>query len=172
MLMTYMQLAQVYDELKDYPAALDTFSTLFTISPAMRENEDMKNLYYKYYLHVEHQKKPQNAKILNDLGQKLLILNEHSEALEYLNKALVIEPNNPVINGNLGYLYLQIDQLPEARQYLQRAVELKPDYVKAWYNLGLVRQQMGNLENARGAFQKVLEFEPGHEKALEALNRL
>lgn len=172
MLMTYMLLAQVYDALKDYSAALETFSTLLSISPTMRENPDMQNTYYKYYLLVAHQKEPQNAKILNDLGQKLLILQEYSDALDYLNKALALEPDNPVVNGNLGYLHLQINNLPEARAFLQRAVELNPGYAKAWYNLGLVRQQMGNRDNARSAFERVLTIEPDNEKALEALKQL
>jgi len=172
MQMVHLKLAEVYDALKDYPAALETFSTLLSISPQMKEIPSVKNKYYKYYLLVEHQKDPNNARILNDLGQKLLFLNEYLEAQNYLFKALDLEPDNPVINGNLGYLYLKMDLFPEALEHLQRAVELKADYIKAWYNLGLTHKQMGNIENARAAFNKILLLQPGHEKAIEALTDL
>lgn len=168
----YLALTRIYDAQQDYAALLKATSALMALSPPMRQNPFVQNHYRKAYLELALQKDPNNAALLNDLGQVLLLLHDYPAAQIQLKKALQLDPDNPVINGNLGYFYYSTQDFSMAQTYLERAVTLKPDYVKAWYNLGLTYRQAGQNAKARSAFEKVLQLDPQHEQAQAELKQL
>ncbi len=84
------------------------------------------------------------------------------EAIETINKALVIKPDFIEAHSNLGNVYKSAGRFDEAIASYQKAISLKPDYVEAHYNLGNALRDKGNLSEAVLSYQKVISINPGY----------
>ncbi|MBF2054166.1 MAG: tetratricopeptide repeat protein [Candidatus Sericytochromatia bacterium] len=168
----YEQLARIHHMQQDPAAALEAYQAYLSIYPDRATDPRTHQQYRLYYLLNQREKEPDNAAVLNDLGQIAQLKEEWDQAAEYWLLALKLNPQEAVIHYNLGSLYLQQQQWPAASQHLQEAVRLRPDYVRAWFNLGLVYQAQNQLDAARAAWQRVLELQPDHPEAARLLKTL
>lgn len=105
-------------------------------------------------------KAPQNAEILNNVGNCLFKLGRVEEALEYWKNALKISPRSGKICNNLGIAYYQLDKNKDAVEYYKKATLFEPEFPDPYYNLASVQGFTGKFADAIVSYRKFLEFSP------------
>jgi putative inorganic carbon (hco3(-)) transporter len=78
------------------------------------------------------------------------------QAINSLEKALIIAPTDAKLMYNLGVLYKENGNLEKAIQIFERAVRAKPDYRDAYYALGLAYHDQSLGPNGTGAEEKAV----------------
>jgi tetratricopeptide (TPR) repeat protein len=155
-----------------YALAQQEFENYLQLAPEERERPVNRLMEREIQLLLKHQQKPQDALILNDLGQVALMQKDYALAQKYYQQAIKLAPDNPQINYNMGYLHLHQNQWREAIDAFQKAAILQPDYINAHYNLGIAYAQSGDTIMAKAQWEKVLRLKPDHSEAKSALSRL
>lgn len=105
-------------------------------------------------------KAPQNAEILNNIGNCQFKLGRIDEALTSWKDALKISPRSGKISNNLGIAYYQLDKNKDAIEYYKKAILFEPDFPDPYYNLASVYGFTGKFEDAIMNYRKFLEFSP------------
>ncbi len=105
-------------------------------------------------------KAPQNAEILNNIGNCLFKMGRIEEALDSWKDALKISPKSGKICNNLGIAYYQLDQNKKAIEYYKKAILFEPQFPDPYYNIASVYGFSGKFEDAILNYQKYLEFSP------------
>lgn len=106
------------------------------------------------------QKAPQNAEILNNIGNCQFKLGRIEEALESWKNALKIAPRSGKICNNLGIAYYQLDKNKDAIEYYKKAILFEPEFPDPYYNLASVYGFTGNFADAVVNYRKFLETSP------------
>ncbi len=106
------------------------------------------------------QKAPQNAEILNNIGNCQFKLGRIEEALESWKNALKIAPRSGKICNNLGIAFYQLDKNKDAIEYYKKAILFEPEFPDPYYNLASVFGFTGNFADAIVNYRKFLEFSP------------
>ncbi len=151
---TYPKLAETYLGQNKPGAALETYKKFVQVYPGALTLNRYQQQYRYYQLRHALSQQPEDAALLNDIGQVLQLQKKMTEALEYYQRALAQAPEQPVILFNLGALYLEIKQYDLAVEVLKKTTSIEPDYAKAWFNLGLAYKALGDNQKAENAFQK------------------
>ncbi len=103
---------------------------------------------------------PEDAGLLNALGYLLTDeLDRHTEAREYLQKALAAEPDNPAIIDSMGWVLFKLGEYEAALDYLERAFRLFPDPEVAAHIVD-VQWALGNEDLAQELLQESLAEHP------------
>ncbi|HNV68699.1 MAG TPA: tetratricopeptide repeat protein [Candidatus Ozemobacteraceae bacterium] len=85
---------------------------------------------------------PEDAEIINNLGNVYLARNHFNEARDRFEAALKLNPDDPRALNNLGTLYMQIHNLDRAQSVFERLVREHPNWQVARRNLeGLLRRK-------------------------------
>ena len=105
-------------------------------------------------------KAPQNAEILNNIGNCQFKLGRIDEALASWKEALKISPRSGKISNNLGIAYYQLDKNKDAIEYYKKAILFEPDFPDPYYNLASVYGFTGKFEDAIVNYRKFLESSP------------
>lgn len=105
-------------------------------------------------------KAPQNAEILNNIGNCQFKVGRIDEALSSWKEALKISPRSGKISNNLGIAYYQLDKNKDAVEYYKKAILFEPDFPDPYYNLASVYGFIGKFEDAIVNYRKFLEFSP------------
>lgn len=103
---------------------------------------------------------PDFAPSLAGLGNAMLELDRHEEAVELLERALSLDPDlpeAPALLRVLGQALLEIGRPQEAEQRFRRAVESLPPDPQALDHLALLAFQAGRYEEALGWYRRRLE---------------
>jgi tetratricopeptide (TPR) repeat protein len=106
------------------------------------------------------------------LGTILLEMQEETEALASMQRALALAPGDPYIQFTYGRALRLTGRYGEAGEILGELVAAHPENGDAWANLGRVRLQLGNVEGARRALRACLRVEPTNVEALFTLGRI
>jgi tetratricopeptide (TPR) repeat protein len=96
----------------------------------------------------------------NDLGYVLLQDGKIDEALDNLQKAVLLQPDDASAQKNLGGAFLEKGQVDEAIIYFRSALELDNNDVGAHNNLGFALFKKGRLNDAIAEYEKALEIQP------------
>lgn len=115
------------------------------------------------------QNNPDNATVLNELGQVQLKLKKHTDALESFRKALRINPELNSARGNLGQVLRLLGHLAEAEQVLREAVSIIQDDPVMHNRLGTVLRERGCGSEAEYHFREALRLHPGNADILNNL---
>jgi tetratricopeptide (TPR) repeat protein len=105
-------------------------------------------------------KAPQNAEILNNIGNCQFKMGRIQEALDSWKEALRVSPKSGKISNNLGIAYYQLDKNKEAIEYYKKAILFEPQFPDPYYNLASVYGFSGKFEDAIVNYKKFLEFSP------------
>ena len=97
---------------------------------------------------------------LCNLGAALQGMKQSAEAVEHLERALVLRPNFVVAHSNLGIALRDLGRKPEALEHFKRAVELDPGFAPAQTNLGQTLQDLGQAEEALPHCQEAVRLDP------------
>ena len=110
---------------------------------------------------------PNNASALNALGYMLTIKTDrYTEALDLIEKAIILQPDDPAIRDSLGWVYYKLGRHDEAETELVRAFQGYPDDEIAAHLIELywqtnqkkkARELYRSLQKNNGEFPKVEE---------------
>jgi len=101
-----------------------------------------------------------------NLGNILLAMGRHEDALARFRQALELKPDDPQTLTNLSNLYSTMGRLDEAIVQLNTAIRASPSCAEAYNNLGVVQRKKGDLAAAESSLRKALELRPGYIDAL------
>ena len=97
---------------------------------------------------------PNNAYLLNELGNLLLKKGRRPEAQERYEQAVEIDEKFAAAWNNLGVVRASRG-LPEGAEHAYRkAIEIQPNYALAWYNLGVSLDAQGMYDDAIEAYEQ------------------
>jgi len=115
---------------------------------------------------------PDDAGLLNALGYLLTDeMNQHEEALGYLEMALALEPDNPAIIDSMGWVLFNLGDFEEALVHLEHAYELFPDAEVAAHIVD-TQLALGNEDEALELLRQKLEENPESSHLQELDQRL
>ncbi|MGC9966507.1 MAG: tetratricopeptide repeat protein [Syntrophobacteraceae bacterium] len=99
----------------------------------------------------------QNARQLQDSGEKYLAAGETADALRFLTEAEQKSPDDPTIQYDLALAYDRRGLQDKAFTCLKNALKIKPAYSEAQNAIGALYARRGQYQLAQEAFQKALD---------------
>lgn len=104
---------------------------------------------------------PDNVVAFHHLGLVYMKAGRIDEAIECLEKCLVIDDqaNQPMIN--LGAIYFGQGNLDRAQELNEMAIKAQPDTsAQAHANLGLIWQHRNEMDKSIAAYNKAIQYDP------------
>jgi predicted TPR repeat methyltransferase len=108
---------------------------------------------------------PNDADTLHLFGVTAHQSGNHALAIEYIERAIVINPVIALYYNNLGSAYRALKQLDSAGQCVARSLALKPDSAEAHYNLGVILSDRGERGEAELCFRQAILLQPNFTQA-------
>jgi len=105
----------------------------------------------------------------HQLGLARFQLNQPSEAVEALKRAVEIDRRFIHAWVGLGMVYDHLGQYEEAASANRTALDIAPGFVPARVNLGLMLNRLGRFNEAIDELTRVLHIEPKMPQALAGL---
>ncbi len=96
---------------------------------------------------------------LKVVGLNYALLDDYSDAIKWLEKAVEYDPKNRDAWYYLGRSYYTKTMLAEAREAFLKVLDLNPEDAKAENNLGLIFETSGQPAAAIEAYQKAIGWE-------------
>jgi tetratricopeptide repeat protein len=104
--------------------------------------------------------RPQDAAVLNDLGNLLMLVPQPAEAEAAYRKAIELDPNKASALFNLGLLLQQRGELRDAYDLYQRAVKADPNHAWAYYQIGTIQEVRGQTAKAVDSYARAFAIDP------------
>ena len=104
--------------------------------------------------------RPNEPVYLSALGEVLLELHRHQDALAVLQEALRADPRRAEIYFYMGVAAQNLSEMPRAEDFFRQAVQRDPDFFDAWFNLAGVCQQLGRLAEAQKILEQIIQRRP------------
>ncbi len=105
--------------------------------------------------------KPDDAKLLVQLGNDYFDLGNHQKAIDHYTKALEIEPNSPDVWTDMAISYRKIGNPKESINCFRKALAINPNHQLALFNMGIVlRDDLKDEPGALEVWEKFLELGP------------
>jgi tetratricopeptide (TPR) repeat protein len=104
---------------------------------------------------------PENARVLNAVGQMRSRAGEYPAAIEAIRRSLAVDPRQPLGWVNLGIALAGSGDPLGARDAYAEALALNPHEALAHFNLGNSYQQAERYEDAVAAYTRAIESDPG-----------
>lgn len=114
-------------------------------------------VYYRRFL----DQAPDNARVVQLLGDTLYQTGEIDAAAKILRRAIELEPNNALAHNNLGNALRDSGRPDEAAECYRRAIAAKADFAIAHNNLGNLQRDRGDPHAALDSYRRALEIDPG-----------
>lgn len=103
---------------------------------------------------------PQNAGALNYIGYTNADRGKDlEEALELIEKALILKPQDGYIMDSLGWAHFKLGDYEKSLHYLRKAMALVPNEPTIMYHMGEVLLEMGDRDEALRYFERALKAE-------------
>jgi spermidine synthase len=120
------------------------------------QNQDIKYLlttaqFYLYYRYVDAM-----------YNQK-----RYPEALQMLDKLMLLKPENMWINNYMGVIQMRIGNVPLALEYLKKASSIAPDFYLIHYHLAVAYAREKDFLKAQEEIEKAIELNPPEESRKE-----
>lgn len=181
-----MQMGMIYDELKDYSAARESYEKLLKINS--RFSLALNNLAYLYSERFEQLDKayvmaakarellPYDPATADTLGWILYKRREYTRALGLIQESAVKLPTEPEVQFHLGMTCYMLNDESGARSALTRAVQSerafpgKPQAIQRLALLSLKVESAGEAEIAQ--LEQVLQSTPDDPIALDRLGSI
>jgi Flp pilus assembly protein TadD len=135
-LLTYMQLAHVYEIQGKLDDALATYQKALAAAP-------------------------NNPTILGAMGNVYLAKNDVKSSQQYFEKAVNLAPHDPLLQNNLAWVYaMQGQNLDQALSLATQAKQAAPDLIPINDTLGWIQYRKGNYPVAVGLLSEVVNKVP------------
>ena len=135
-LISYMQLARVYEVQGKLDDALSTYQKALSVAP-------------------------DNAGVLSAIGNVYLAKNDMKDAQQSFEKANTLAPHDPLIQNNLAWIYAtQGQNLDVALSLATQAKQTAPDMIAINDTLGWIQYKKGNYATSVGLLSEVVQKVP------------
>jgi Flp pilus assembly protein TadD len=104
--------------------------------------------------------KPGDAELLANVGQILVAMDRHAEAVPFLEQAVQAEPFSIVARFDLAVAYGRSGQPKEAVEQYEALVRSGQADARVHHNLGLALRQLGRNTEAVAAFERATSLAP------------
>lgn len=104
--------------------------------------------------------RPDDAIVLNDLGNLLVLADRLEEAENAYRQALAVDPDFTSAHFNLAILLQQIGRAREAEEALEVLLALDPHHAWGHYQLGVVLHQRDQRAAALEHYARALAYDP------------
>ena len=104
---------------------------------------------------------------LKIVGLNYVLLNDYSNAIHWLEKAVELDPKNHEAWYFLGRTYYTRSRLSEAKAAFQKVLQLNPHDAKAENNLGLILESEADPVEAIEAYRQAIAWQQGNPKRSE-----
>ncbi|MFV1994699.1 MAG: tetratricopeptide repeat protein [Verrucomicrobiales bacterium] len=101
----------------------------------------------------------------NNLGSKLYLQEDTTEAIAHYQESLRLNPNYEVAHYNLGVALADQGRFPEAIQHYSAALLVAPNYVLAHFNLANALLAHAELDQAIAHYEATLQIDPSYATA-------
>lgn len=128
--------------------------------------EDMKRMADKQAepLLAKLKTDPNNAELLNQIGNLYRMTHQFQDAASYYNKALEINPKNVGARTDLASCMFYQGDIDGAITQLEKSLTYDPKHAGTLLNLGMVRWKgKGDAAGAIASWNKLLKFYPDFE---------
>ena len=116
---------------------------------------------------------PEFALAQNDIGVLYNQAGNKEKALEFYEKAMLLDPENIVFQKNLAdFYFVEMGRVKEAFQIYVKILELNPQDIETLLITGHICVALQQFEDAKVFYRRVLELEPQNEAAQSNLNKL
>jgi len=106
---------------------------------------------------------PNDFDTLSKLGNLYYDSQAYPPAIEYYEKALVVQPNNPDVRTDLGTAYWYTGDPDKAIANFEKALAIRPNHPGTLFNLGIVKWQgKKDPKGAVVAWEKLLQTNPDY----------
>ncbi len=125
--------------------------------------EDMKHMADKKAepLLAQLKSKPNDAKLLNEIGIVYRSAHQFDQAQQYFQKSLAIDPKNADVRTDMAACMFYTGDVDGAISELQQALKYDPKHPGALMNLGIIQWKAKNdVPAALAAWQKLLKLNP------------
>lgn len=103
---------------------------------------------------------PGDPKVLNDLGNLLVLDGKLQEAEETYRRSLELAPENPTTRYNLALVLAELEQRRPAIQELEEVVRIDPGHAWAHYQLGTLHLAEGRRSKAVESYTEAFLLDP------------
>jgi tetratricopeptide (TPR) repeat protein len=103
---------------------------------------------------------PDDANLLNDFGNLLLLVDRSADAEEAYLEAIALDPELSSARFNLALLLHQTQRPAKARRELAKVLEIEPEHAWAHYQLGVLNAERGRRSLAIRNYARALRLEP------------
>ena len=150
------------------------------VKPSARKNSEEIAKLLKEGLALHNAGKINDARLIyeqiltkqsNHLDALQLLATTHTQqknselALQYFNKALLINSTNAVVLNNKGVTLQELKRFDEALQSCDQALHIKPDYAEAYYNKGKALIELKRFDEALQSCNQALHIKPDYAEA-------
>ena len=101
------------------------------------------------------------------LGRAYALSEQHLEACNAYQQAVLREPNNASYWCSIGVLYYQAQQYSDAADAYMRAIRLNPGLAEVWFDLGILYENYGQFADACSAYHRAMSLNPHNISYLE-----
>ena len=124
----------------------------------LKDFQFAKKLYLDV-LKVEHD----HLGATNNIGLIFQELGEYTKAIDYYEKALIINPNYLDSIYNLGLILCELGDNIKAIKCFEKIIKINPNYkYSPYFNLGYIAHELGEREKAINLYQKSIEISPNN----------
>jgi tetratricopeptide (TPR) repeat protein len=106
------------------------------------------------------QRDPENQTAIIALANLNYDLNNHAEATQWFEKALLKDPNNINLITDMGTSYLQIQNIEKAVECYKKSLAIDPKHYQTLMNLGIAKMTAGDKNGAAEAWEKLIAYYP------------
>lgn len=178
----YRHLAATYEAAEDAQAATRTLERALILDPSQG---DLRLRAAELYLEneeygraIDHLRRllperPNDTRVLMDLGSAYDLKGDDRQAQIYLEQALALEPDNPAAKATLasvhhgrGDRWSGSGQAERALAEYQRAIELEPNAAEHYERLGAAYLRLGQRSPGRAALDRAVALDPKHPPTL------
>jgi len=139
----------------------DTTLTYYAGIAAIQNNEYQKGL-DKYISLLERKDYSEHKKIMKDIPNIYLTMNDTTNALKYADLASKAYPDdNEIVNQNINY-NIALGNATGILGDLKTQIEREPSNKTLYFYLGIAESSLGNNDNAYNAYLKALEIDPSY----------
>jgi len=107
-------------------------------------------------------KTKQKFKFNFERGLMKISLEDHKDALKYLQKCLEMTPDNEEVLQLRGNTYVALNKFKAAKKDFEFALTKKQNDAVLFYNYAITNSKMGNFKEAVTAFDKAIELRPDY----------
>ncbi len=170
--MAYLYLCWSYIGLGDYKARDEAIEKAKKYAHRASEKEKLYiEAYYAQIIEKNIEKKwtligelvakyPYEKQALQSLSLYYKNKNQFAEALQAINRVLVLDPNSGSALGTAAFIYADMGNFEKAVEYLKKYISVSPGEPDPYDSLGILNFRMGRLDEAVASFKQALAFKP------------